>query len=108
MSVRIELSDDKLIAYLEGELDHHAAAPIRQQIDEAILEHKPKKLIIDFEALSFMDSSGIGLVMGRYKTASEVGATLTVQNISAQVYKVMRLSGIDRIAVIKLKNQMRG
>ena len=108
MSVKIEQKGDKLIAYLEGELDHHAAPPIRQQIDDAILQNKPKGVVIDFEALSFMDSSGIGLVMGRYKTASEVGATLTVQNISAQVYKVMRLSGIDRIAVIKLKSQTRG
>ena len=108
MSVKIESKEDKLIAYLEGELDHHAAAPIRQQIDDAVLQQKPKKLIIDFGDLTFMDSSGIGLVMGRYKTASEVGATLTVQNISSQVYKVMRLSGIDRIAVIKMKNQTRG
>lgn len=108
MSVKIESQEDKLIAYLEGELDHHAAAPIRQQIDDALLQQKPKKLIIDFGDLTFMDSSGIGLVMGRYKTASEVGATLTVQNISSQVYKVMRLSGIDRIAVIKMKNQTRG
>ncbi len=103
MSVKIEVQSDRVTAYLEGELDHHAAAPIRQQIDEAVLEHKPKKLVIDFDKLTFMDSSGIGLVMGRYKTAAEVGATLTVCNISAQVYKVMRLSGIDRIAVIRLK-----
>lgn len=105
MSVKLEFVEDKLTAYLEGELDHHAAAPIRQQIDDAIVHHRPKKLIIDFEALTFMDSSGIGLVMGRYKTATEVGASLTVCNMSNQVYKVMRLSGIDRIAVIKPKGE---
>ena len=103
MSVKIELIEDKLIAYLEGELDHHAAPPIRQQIDDALLHHRPKTLIIDFDGLTFMDSSGIGLVMGRYKTSTEVGATLTVRNMSNQVYKVMRLSGIDRIAAIQLK-----
>ena len=108
MSVICTEENRHLTASLSGELDHHAAQPIRQQIDDAILLHKPKGVIVDFEALSFMDSSGIGLVMGRYKTASEVGATLTVQNISTQVYKVMRLSGIDRIAVIKLKSQTRG
>ncbi len=103
MSVKIETQAETVTAYLEGELDHHAAAPIRQQIDDAVLEYKPKKLVIDFDKLTFMDSSGIGLVMGRYKTASEVGATLTVCNVSARIYKVMRLSGIDRIAVIRLK-----
>ena len=90
MSVKIEQKEDKLIAYLEGELDHHAAAPIRQQIDDALMQQKPKKLIIDFGDLTFMDSSGIGLVMGRYKTASEVGATLTVQNISSSPIRLTR------------------
>ena len=100
MSVRIELSEDKLIAYLEGELDHHAAAPIRQKIDEAILEHKPKKLIIDFEALSFMDSSGIGLVMGRYRLAASKGKKLRVDNLSERDYKIMKMSGIEKLAEI--------
>ncbi len=107
MSVKIEQEGDKLIAYLEGELDHHAAAPIREQIDSEIRRTSPKKVIIDFAQLSFMDSSGIGLVMGRYKLTSEIGASLVVRNISSQIYKVMRLSGIDRIAVIQLANKGR-
>ncbi len=101
MPIKIEFENETLTAYLDGELDHHAAAPIREQIDAQIDLHRPKKVIIDFSDLTFMDSSGIGLVMGRYKTASEVGATLVVRNVSVQTYKVMRLSGIDRIAVIE-------
>ncbi len=101
MPIKIEYENEVLTAYLEGELDHHAAAPIREQIDTEIELHRPKKVIIDFAELTFMDSSGIGLVMGRYNTSSAVGATLTVRNVSAQTYKVMRLSGIDRIAVIE-------
>ena len=101
MPIKIEFENDTLTAYLEGELDHHAAEPIRDQIDAEIELHRPKKVIIDFADLTFMDSSGIGLVMGRYKTASAVGAALAVRNVSAQTHKVMRLSGIDRIAVIE-------
>ena len=108
MAVRIQQTGEVLSAYLSGELDHHTAKEMREQIDSALDLNMPTLLIIDFTDVGFMDSSGIGLVMGRYKTASEVGATLTVQNISSQVYKVMRLSGIDRIAVIKMKNQARG
>ncbi len=101
MPIKTEFENEILTAFLEGELDHHAAAPIREQIDAEIEQHRPKKVVIDFAELSFMDSSGIGLVMGRYKAASSVGATLAVRNVSAQTYKVMRLSGIDRIAVIE-------
>ncbi len=101
MPIKTEFENEILTAFLEGELDHHAAAPIREQIDAEIEQHRPKKVVIDFAELTFMDSSGIGLVMGRYKAASAVGATLAVRNVSAQTYKVMRLSGIDRIAVIE-------
>ncbi len=105
MPVKIEFENEVLIAYLEGELDHHAAAPVREQIDAQIDLHRPKKVIIDFAELTFMDSSGIGLVMGRYKAAQAVGASLSVRNVSMQTYKVMRLSGIDRIAVIERANK---
>ena len=105
MPIKIEFENEILTAFLEGELDHHAAAPIRDQIDAEIELHRPTKVVIDFADLTFMDSSGIGLVMGRYKTATQVGATLTVRNVSAQTYKVMRLSGIDRIAVIERANK---
>lgn len=99
--IRIDFADGDLTAYLEGELDHHAAAPIREAIDNAIKADRPTRIILDFGGLTFMDSSGIGLVMGRSKTALDVGAQLVVRNVSRQTYKVMRLSGIDRIAAIE-------
>ncbi|MDD6283906.1 MAG: anti-sigma factor antagonist [Firmicutes bacterium] len=100
MPVTIDLTGEVLTARLSGELDHHAACSVRQQIDEQIGEHRPTMVILDFRDLTFMDSSGIGLVMGRYKAASAVGAELHVCNTSPQIYKVMRLSGLDRLAVI--------
>ena len=98
MSVKIESNDKTATAYLEGELDHHAAKGIRDEIDENIERLKPSVLILDFKNVTFMDSSGIGLVMGRYRTMQLINGKLIVKNASLHIRKVMRLAGIDRLA----------
>ena len=90
-----------LVAKISGELDHHAAERIRKETDNRIIRGRIRKLIFDFSDLSFMDSSGVGLVMGRYKILNELGGTLEVTGLSDNSYKVMRLAGLDRIANIK-------
>ena len=67
MNVTVESSGNLMIAYLIGELDHHSAGAVRDKIDSSISCMKPNHLILDFKNVSFMDSSGIGLVMGRYR-----------------------------------------
>ena len=101
MSVSIEMTGEVLTARLDGEIDHHSAAPIREEIDFAIADKHPTLVVLDFRDVSFMDSSGIGLVMGRYKTACAAGAALHVCNTSPQIYKVMRLSGVERLAKLE-------
>jgi stage II sporulation protein AA (anti-sigma F factor antagonist) len=101
MSVRINVKGEVVSAYLEGELDHHNAAEMRTAIDNAIELNMPSLLVLDFSGITFMDSSGIGLVMGRYKILNELGGTLEVTGLSDNSYKVMRLAGLDRIANIK-------
>ena len=64
MSAKIEFRKNTLTAYLDGEIDHHTASLIRMGIDDAILHKRPEELILDFGGVTFMDSSGIGLVMG--------------------------------------------
>jgi stage II sporulation protein AA (anti-sigma F factor antagonist) len=98
MSVRIESNERTVTAFLEGELDHHAAKGIREEIDESIERLKPSLLILDFKDVTFMDSSGIGLVMGRYRTMQLLNGRLIVKNASLHIRKVMRLAGIDRLA----------
>lgn len=98
MSVRMENTDGKVTAYLEGELDHHAAKGIREKIDEYIERVRPSLLILDFKNVTFMDSSGIGLVMGRYRTMQLLNGKLIVKNASLHIKKVMRLAGLDRLA----------
>lgn len=98
MTVKIDYSDNTLIALLEGELDHHAAKDIREEIDANIERLRPTILVLDFKNVSFMDSSGIGLVMGRYRTMQLLNGKLIVRNASLHIRKVMRLAGLDRLA----------
>lgn len=100
MPVNIEGSNEILIAYLTGEVDHHCAAAMRQKIDSAVKEYKPSLLVLDFGDVSFMDSSGIGLIMGRYKLINELGGTLHAVNVSPQAHKVMTLAGLESLATI--------
>lgn len=101
--VHIERSDDVITAYLEGEIDHHSAKDIREEIDAEVEKIKPDLLIVDFRDVSFMDSSGIGLVMGRYKLINELGGKLLVTNMSNHIERVMKLSGITRLGVLDKK-----
>ena len=101
MSVKIEFENETLNCRLCGEIDHHTTLPIRLDIDDRIENCHPKTLILDFSDVTFMDSSGIGLVMGRYKLLNEFGGELEVTGLSNNSYKVMRLAGLDRIANIK-------
>ncbi len=108
MSVKIEVNGEVTVAYLSGELDHHSAKPIREEIDAAIDANMPTLLVLDFKDITFMDSSGIGLVMGRYKLLSKNGAELAITNPSPQIYKVMQLAGLARLAKIEkggMKNE---
>lgn len=100
MSVEISVKGEVMTAYLGGELDHHSAAAIRNEIDSAAELNMPSLLILDFTKISFMDSSGIGLVMGRYRNLSRRGAKLHITGTTPQIYKVMRLSGIEKLATI--------
>ena len=100
MSVQISVNGEVTTAYLSGEIDHHSAASIRTEIDDAVELNMPSLLILDFTRVSFMDSSGIGLVMGRYRNLLRRGAKLHITGTSPQIYKVMRLSGIEKLATI--------
>jgi len=100
MAISIETDDGVVEAYLTGEIDHHSAGELREEIDAAIGRVSPAKVILDFRGVTFMDSSGIGLVMGRYKLLEGSGATLELRGLSSPIKRVMRIAGLDRIAVM--------
>lgn len=101
MNLNKEFDNSTLTFFLEGEIDHHIAGALRQEIDSAILRLNPRKLVLDFKNVTFMDSSGIGLVMGRYKLIQELKGEVVVTNISSNTAKVMRLAGLDRLVRIE-------
>ena len=108
MNVTVESSGNIIIAYLIGEIDHHTTADVREKIDSAIKYKKPNHIIIDFRNVTFMDSSGIGLVMGRYRLIKSINplGTMEIKNVTTQAKKIMELAGLGRLAIIKeIKNE---
>ena len=103
MSAKLEYTRKEMRVCLDGEIDHHSASVIRAGIDDAVVLRRPELLILDFEGVSFMDSSAIGLVMGRYKLMKTIGGKIRVQNLSPGAYKVMCLAGIERLGEVKQK-----
>lgn len=99
--MRIEQEEEKVLAFLSGEIDHHSAKNVREEIDMKIEQYRPKELILDFQNVTFMDSSGIGLVMGRYKKMLEIGGKVKITNLPSHIKKVMILAGLDKLAVIE-------
>ena len=99
--VELKTEPQKLTAVLSGELDPHHAKEIRETVDFAVQEQLPQTLVLDFTRVTFMDSSGIGLIMGRSHLMEEYGGVLEILNPSPQIRKVLRLSGMDRLAVVR-------
>ena len=94
MSVEIKVCGETVTAYLSGELDHHSAKEMREAIDNAVELNMPSRLVLNFKDISFMDSSGIGLVMGRYQNVKRKNGTMVVVPGSQYVSRVLGLSGI--------------
>lgn len=103
MAAIIEYKKREIHVFLDGEIDHHSASLIRASIDDAIIRKKPAVLVMDFGKVSFMDSSGIGLVMGRYKLMKTVQGRIRVENLSPGAYRVMKLAGLERLGEIRQK-----
>ena len=101
MQVELNRREGQVTARLVGELDHHGAGEIREAIDEAVLRHRVRRLELDFSGLTFMDSSGVGLIMGRFALVRRYGGKLAVADPSAAVLKMMQLAGMEKMIPIK-------
>ena len=89
--------DKQLLFKLEEDIDEYAVQKIRRKLDNEIERYMPKEVIFDFNNVSFMDSAGIGLIMGRYKLASMLGGKVEVTNMNHSVKKIFEMSGMQRI-----------
>ena len=97
MQLELERQPHALVAHLSGELDHHSAGDIRSRIDEVLLQERCPLLVLDLSGLTFMDSSGIGLIMGRYRLSRSLGGTLRIRGASPRMETVIRLAGMDNL-----------
>ncbi len=88
-----------VIALIEGDIDHHTAKDIRETIDEYIEKYSPLFLKLDFSEVRFMDSSGIGLIMGRYKLMNSLRGKLKVINVPKNLERMIRLSGLMSLGI---------
>ena len=102
-SLNFDFNDGVLRVAIVGEINHHNAVFVRQKIDEKIQELRPQNLVLDLADVPFMDSSGLGLVMGRYQRMQELGGTLTVANPSAEHKKIFKLAGLNKLVKIVKK-----
>jgi len=95
--MKLEKNGDILIVRPEGELDHHYAARLRQAVDGAIMVGDIRRVVFDFTGVGFMDSSGIGVLMGRYRLMSAVGGSVSAFGVSPRLDKLITMSGIKKI-----------
>lgn len=97
MYIEFNNQNDKLIVQMVGELDHHSAEEVRNKIDDRLDRQGTIKLIMDFSNVTFMDSSGIGVVIGRYKKLSLKKGVVCIANVNSSVKRVFELSGMFKI-----------
>ena len=98
--MKYQVQENCLTIYLPREVDHHNAEEIRREADAVIDRNHIKYVIFDFEKTDFMDSSGIGVIMGRYKTICLIGGEVWAVHANARIKKILTLSGVTKIMQI--------
>ena len=101
-----ETKGDTLVVRVGGEIDHHSAVAVRAGIDEQVTASRPGRVLLELSRVDFMDSSGLGLIMGRYAMVTKYGGKFAVLDPSPAVLKILRLAGMERmITILKTKEK---
>lgn len=100
MQLKFRKTGNFLVVTPEGDLDHHSASEVREQIDNKLQSTKAKNLIFNLNKLQFMDSSGLGVLIGRYKAVSLLGGETIIISPSPATKRLIVLSGIHKIIPI--------
>lgn len=103
MEINYSKKDKLLKVEITEEIDHHMVERIRRKVDDEITRHMPRKTVFDFDRVSFMDSAGIGMIIGRYKMMKLIGGETEIVNISPNVKRILEMSGINKIISMKEK-----
>ena len=107
MAVAYTTHNRMLTVALSGDIDHHRVKGLVQDLEREIDEVLPRQLIVDCAGITFMDSSGIGLIMGRWRLMQEQGGHLLVQGVPRSLRKVMKVSGLDKLGVLEEKEEVK-
>lgn len=102
---RFDSGTRTLYIVLRGEMDHHGAASARARADALIDLHSPAVLVMDMSHIAFCDSSGLGLIMGRYKKMNALGGVMRLLDPTPAVLRIMALSGMDKIINVERSKQ---
>ncbi|WP_026694759.1 anti-sigma F factor antagonist [Peribacillus kribbensis] len=105
LEIEQEIRDNILCIRLSGELDHHSAEDLKNRASTAIVKHNIRHIILNLEELSFMDSSGLGVVMGRYKQIKQNHGEMIVCAISPPVKRLFEMSGLLKIVKLELSEE---
>ncbi len=89
--------DKLLLIKITEDVDHHTTERIRRKADNEITRYMPRKVVFDFDKVSFMDSAGIGMIIGRYKTANLLGGTVEMKNVKPSIKKIFEMSGVLKL-----------
>ncbi|MCI9449480.1 MAG: STAS domain-containing protein [Clostridiales bacterium] len=100
-NVKITVEDGIMTAYVHGEIDHHNAKNARRRVDNELESKRPRELRLDLSGVSFMDSSGLGLILGRYTKATELGVAFSVVHPTDATMKILSLAGGERLIKIE-------
>lgn len=102
MKIEHFLEEKMLKILITEEIDHHTSSIIRTRLDYEIERFRPKKVVINLEKVGFMDSAGIGLLIGRYKIINNCGGVLEIENVNDNLMRIFEMSGLPKI--INFKN----
>ena len=100
MPITVTSRDSELTIALSGEIDHHAARELMAQLDQTVAERLPAHLVLDLSGVTFMDSSGIAVLLRALRQMKQVGGSLRVSNIPAQARRVLDAAGVGRLITL--------
>lgn len=104
VTVQLYPEEHTAVFYLHGEIDHHGAKAAREEIDSVVCKLHPELVKLEVSAVNFMDSAGLGLILGRYAKISEYGGRLVLCNPSRQIMKIVSLAGVDRLIETEMRS----
>lgn len=100
MQLSFDIINNYMIVKLKGELDHHTSEEARKKIDQKYYSNNLTNIILDLRELNFMDSSGIGLIMGRYKNCADRNGMISIVSTSPYINRMLKMSGIQKLVDI--------